>query len=526
MHNDKEFDILEKLGVLVPFDEELTLFHSDIKIDDSPKDWWVDPFIDFYGSNKEEIFSPIQANSCKLLANKLYNRAKDIIGLSNAYFQPETLKILPFEKGKYFLNANFDFTKLKNQEKEVVLNALKIDSKADSIHVSKRSKPSFFEQSDFHLVYKEIVKLQNWEDDDFITFNMLDNFCLKNNCSKKLAKKVAGIINAIKSLNHNFTQALTYAFKCEEINNMPFDKEYILSWAKENNIIGFSQEFFVDKISPAQRVYTIFDKTAVGSEKQVLKRQNLKNRERKFFSVVENLTADEKLEIFLKKSNPQEIVDYCMNLPFEYKGRSYKQIFNLNANVIPENFIIAEHTETVLRVFDDSFKDRFPEELLPFIRLVIVCHDIGKGFTQYFKDPNQKHYNEMVAKDYLTQLGVDKKIRELVLFIIGDSQRFTHKYIVERDIEGRKLLELECNKVLQGLGLDCDEDMILALTNICLTLQSCDGGAYTIYAVTRDRQNNIDAEYKNFNERFSQAYMHTEMGTILPNMIYTDEERE
>lgn len=521
---EENFKILQDLGILVPYDEGLTLFCCIARESDE-KEWKVDPYFENYKNNDEQPV--LYASTFKVATNNLCSRALQSENMSGSYYKPETYKILPYQNGKYFLNIDFDFNKLNEHDKKIVLETLNIILQADSIEASKLSKPSFFDKEDFHYVYNEMSSLQNWDDSSLIKYEMIEKYCSKTRCSRKLANQIAGIINSIKSLKNNFVETLNCCLSdVFSLNNAPLDKEYLLSWARKNNIVGCIKNIYSDKVGVSQAAYFIFDKTVVGTEKQIWKREAIKNREREFANIIEDFTENESLKNVLSNSTPQEIVDYCMNLPLCYKGKTYKDIFNLSANVVPENFTVAEHTETVLRVFEDSFKDRFPEELLPFIKLIIVCHDIGKGFTQYFKDPNQKQYNQQTAKDFLSQNDVDKKIQELILFIIGDSQQFTSEYIVRRNQSAKNNLDRACKELLQGLGMDYSRDVVFALSNICLALQSCDGGAYTIYAFTSDRQNLPGAQYKNCNEEFSQAYMHSLTGEILPKMMYYDEENQ
>ena len=541
---NKQFEVLVKLGILIPFDEKLHLYHGRARVleVEGSKNWQVDQFFDNASNNtgNHNMHCLPVLYTCKLKQAELYayKRAAQLFKLKNksgdvdSHFQPETFRILPLIDGKYFINGDFDLEKLNNEQIKIVKNALKIPQKENSVHASTMSQPTFFEKEYYHEAYKKMSKLTGSLRGQYIDFDDVNIFCAKTGYDYELAERVAGTLNSVKALNENFVDALVCVFSPtdkkvhKKFKNLPLDAEYILSWAKENSIIGFSQKIYSHVVQECLMTYAVFNESQVGTEKQIWKREINKNKHRKFSEMLGPITNDRKFEEGLLTASPQEAVESLENLNITYNGKSYKTIFGLSANVTPEKFTVGEHTETVLRVFEDSFKEQYADEILPFVKLVLLCHDIGKGFTQYAFDPRQKEYNARVAEDFLSKMGVCDEVKKLILFVIGDSQRYTHQYIVNRDDYGKKGLQDECREVLKNLGFGFDKYMVSVLSNICLTLQSCDGGAYTTYAVTRDTQDHPNAQYKNFNERFSMSYVHSNSGAIIAKALYEDEEKQ
>ena len=62
-----------------------------------------------------------------------------------------------------------------------------------------------------------------------------------------------------------------------------------------------------------------------------------------------------------------------------------------------------------------------------------------------------------------------------------------------------------CSQELKKvLGRELTKDEIRGLIGICKTVLTCDGGAYTRYAVTRDKKGGY--YYRNGNDRFTKSF--------------------
>lgn len=186
----------------------------------------------------------------------------------------------------------------------------------------------------------------------------------------------------------------------------------------------------------------------------------------------------------------------------------YKAIFEADAGNW-EGFTLGEHTETVLNIFDENYADKLPVELLAPMRMAIITHDIGKSIAVADGAKHrQKEYNVSQAKDFMTKLGVDDRMKYLLSVVIGDGAELAYKINIRSGGDkARAALRMLADKTLQEFnGTDSvPEAQIESFVEMCTILQICDGGAYTSMAVTRSTAGN--GRYRNapsFNQSFAQ----------------------
>lgn len=546
---------LVEIGLLIPFDEKLQLYHGrarDMR-KEGAQEWIVDVFFDNSGTNtvnsgliKTKNVNEIPAlhvagheiaDRFAFVRTRDKNYEAGIYDLSKTdLYKQETIRIVPFEKGKFFLNDKVKISELSREDKRIMREVLGI-----SLSISAEYSTGFVpldigQDFNYNIVHFEFEKykehfLNIYKIGDlintkrFVTNEEVENYSKESGLDKEKCNEIAGIINAAKLLYNDPILAVNYVVfgkdskKIKE-NEMdfPISIEYILSWTKKNNIIGFNAE--VSSFSLMQKIsdFIIFDKDGVGSEKQYWLRENKKNMMSNLATELQlnQMTKDKNILENLAKDDSEQVVNFLINSNIKIKGENIEKYFNADSRVT-EEFTVAEHTETVLRIFEESFKDEFPENLHPLIRLIILAHDAGKSLTRYFHDPKQKEFNQDVAQEMLLQMGINAKIRELILFIIGDSQRNASEYMVRRQKNGKIMLERECKEKLTSLGFSNDAMMVNALERICLILQYCDGAAYTVYAKTRDRKDkNSEFVYRNCNKNFSKSFKVSDMGKIVP----------
>jgi hypothetical protein len=175
-----------------------------------------------------------------------------------------------------------------------------------------------------------------------------------------------------------------------------------------------------------------------------------------------------------------------------------------------EGFTLAEHTETVLRNFDENYADKLPVELLAPMRLAILAHDVGKPIAAARGEKHkQKEYNVAQADDFLSKLGVDDKLRGLLIAVIGDGEELAFQIEVRGAGESaqRAMVELATRTLCQFYGSEnVTDEQIASFYEMCRMLQVCDGGAYTSMAIT-NRGNNGKGRHRNapsFNSSFAQ----------------------
>jgi len=199
---------------------------------------------------------------------------------------------------------------------------------------------------------------------------------------------------------------------------------------------------------------------------------------------------------------PEKLVQAAQEIP------GYKAIFDADAGNW-EGYSLAEHTETVLRNFDESFADAIPVELLKPMRLAILVHDIGKSVAASSGEKHlQKQYNERQADDFLDEIQIDDKMKQLLQAVIGRGAELAFAIDIRHEGESAELamknLALDTLKVFYH-SEHVTEAQITGFKEMCRMLQICDGGAYTSMAITRPGRGN--GRYRNaptFNASFAE----------------------
>lgn len=186
----------------------------------------------------------------------------------------------------------------------------------------------------------------------------------------------------------------------------------------------------------------------------------------------------------------------------------YDEIFDADAGNW-EGFTLGEHTETVLRNFDENFADKIPVQLLAPMRLAILSHDVGKPAAASRGEKHlQKKYNALQADDFLTKVGVDERLKEILLAVIGEGAELAYRIDIRgagEEVEAR--LQNLARETLRQFSVDVEniEQQVAGFVEMCRMLQVCDGGAYTSMAITnrgngRGRHRNAPS----FNGSFAQ----------------------
>jgi hypothetical protein len=133
------------------------------------------------------------------------------------------------------------------------------------------------------------------------------------------------------------------------------------------------------------------------------------------------------------------------------------------------------------------------------IQSKITDHLIEKGINVII---GQKEENRRFATKLFDKLGMSAESATLAHFIIGEGQEYTSDYYVKKNPQAMPQLLEACKKELTvTYGREPTKAEIDALCNMCRVVQTCDSGAYTRYAVTRDSQDGF--YYHNGNDRFT-----------------------
>lgn len=200
-------------------------------------------------------------------------------------------------------------------------------------------------------------------------------------------------------------------------------------------------------------------------------------------------------------AKPEQLIADARQVP------GYAEIFDMDAGNW-EGFTLAEHTETVLRNFDENFADKVPVKLLETMRLAIVAHDLGKPLAAANGERrNQKKYNLVQAADFFGKLDVDERAQGLLLAMIGEGQEIAFALDVRKQPDAPARMHRFAEETMQAFsGSDQpDPGQVEAFETMCRILHTVDGGAYTSMAITRRDGN--EGSYRNapsFNSTFVQ----------------------
>lgn len=199
-------------------------------------------------------------------------------------------------------------------------------------------------------------------------------------------------------------------------------------------------------------------------------------------------------------AKPEKLVEAAKQI------EGYKEIFESDAGN-HEGFTLEEHTETVLRNFDENYADSLPVELLAPLRLALLAHDLGKPAAVANREKRkQMQYNQRQASEFFGALGVSQKTASFLLSIIGKGAELAHKIEISGvgEIAEKELAALAKNSL--RAFVDDDEAItqkhIEGYINICKILLTCDGGAYTSMAVTRKKGQFLHRNAPSFNGTF------------------------
>ena len=207
----------------------------------------------------------------------------------------------------------------------------------------------------------------------------------------------------------------------------------------------------------------------------------------------------------------------------QYMSNLGAEEYYLGSAGVGEGFSVGEHTETALRVFEESFEKEMPKELSSFTKYVILMHDIGKSKRREFG--GQKAANESICSQFSKKLGIDAKAEELVLFVISESQEYTSGYYIYGKQDSLYQLEKRCKEVLADyIGRDPTKEEVRGLMKVCEILQTCDTAAYSLCSVTRDVKRNVC--YYNGNEDFTQSLNYCGFGHPRISLKVSDSDKK
>lgn len=316
-----------------------------------------------------------------------------------------------------------------------------------------------------------------------------------------------GFLNRLcKTFVNSDETAISVNIKDNNSKTIPFNREYLSNWLRSAHIVGImSRGDYSATLGEIIDVCRFFDLEKVNTEKAI--ENKTRNRNRFFGEIAIKANEQNKntsgvlLEVL--KSNlyisPSEIIEIAKTTP------GFKEVFEADAGNW-EGFKLGEHTETVLRLFDDNYADIIPASTIPTMRLALLVHDLGKPQAAKKHDKaNQKKYNLQFAKEFMDLNKVDNATSELILSMIGEGLDLTSELIMDRgNVAIKWKLKNYCETIAKKfLGTNqVDQDTITGFGLMLEILQTCDSAAYTTMAVTRAKNNVRYRNYGSFNSSF------------------------
>lgn len=296
-----------------------------------------------------------------------------------------------------------------------------------------------------------------------------------------------------------------------EVAQYPLNLEYVGQFLRKAHIVGAKTGVWSATLERNIQTVSFFDLEKVTTEKALdAKRTAMRSKLGGLATEMSELLgvkpAHEQPNLIRLLSDahikPEKLVEAAKQV------ESYAQIFEADAGNW-EGFTLAEHTETVLRNFDENYADDLPVEYLAPMRLAILAHDIGKPIAAAEGTKHlQKKYNVAQADDFFNKLNIDKKMKQLLLRVIGDGAELAFQIDVRH---GGQPAETAMNRLADQAvheftgGEVVSDAQRQSFIEMCKILQICDGGAYTSMAVTRGRRGM--GRYRNapsFNQSFAQ----------------------
>lgn len=288
---------------------------------------------------------------------------------------------------------------------------------------------------------------------------------------------------------------------------LPVNLEYVQKYLREAHIIGVRQKISSATLDRSIMSTSFFDLEKIYTKKSLEARRTelaqqmgglataLHEKALVQNSVLSNLLSN----AYVK---PAQLVEGAKTV------EGYKQLLESDAGNW-EGFTLGEHTETVLRNFDENYADSLPVELLAPMRLAILIHDLGKPMAVANGEKHkQEEYNVSQAEDFLNKIGAYDELKDLLLAVIGKGHNLAFQIDIRKSGESaqQQFNALALESMRKYLGTEhVEEEYLTGFTQMCRILQICDGGAYTSMAITNRGKGK--GHYRNapsFNDSFAQ----------------------
>jgi len=517
-------EILQALEVLIKHKlllrvSDLDIYHGRFSDGKTDKEWQVDPSF----SNASNSTGNHNVNKINALSAGDYQIAKEFaearIGLERwnrrvsgrsggENLKPEVHKIVSQDEHAVIFNYKFKYKSLSEEAKKEVEKALTVMCQ---FSVTGLVPVKFEERDLFSIVRDKILSYKSHTGKTFLKEEDID--IIYDNVTKvnpKISKEmVRNIICAMNTRKMLMVQDLSKTIIAEyvgkggyytptkfECAGYPLSEEYLSAWLANNHIIGLVRD--VDSATLDKRIeaYSLFDLEKINTEKAIgEKYQKIIAQFGAISELVNSFDIDEDVKKFFEVATPSEAIAKIS------ENEKYKDLYNLDTGVW-EGFSVGEHTETTLRIFEETYEESVPKEIIPFVKIALLGHDIGKGVKENL---SQKEKNRKYAGEFFDDLKLPENMKNILLYVIGDSQSYTSAYYVNKNINAITSLKLELDRLLEKeLGREPTRQEVEGLLEVCKIIQTCDSGAYTRYGVTKDNKRKVF--YYNGNDSFTSSF--------------------
>lgn len=512
-NQNDSLQVLIDLGFLIPL-KNLDLYHGRSREVGDTSEWKVDPQF----NNADNATGNQNIFAVSALSTTNYATAQEFAAARAVEWGgvPEVHQIVGKNGDELIVNYMFNIADLSESDFNRFVKALQ---GLVNQSTSAMAPTQLANRSTYIPVYQALNRKKKENNSLYLSNEMIEEVIaelVKQNIpvNRKQVIEVAGALNARLllcldplSAMHKFTSAKdetkreTHSFM---LNNEklegPFNMTYVMSYFSAYNIVGYYTQ--VESATLNSKIidgYFMFNTSQICTTKQ-LKRHNetIKTKFGGLTRILSGIVSDAEMVKFLETSSAEETVEY-----FKEKYPLVQQTFDLKDHNY-ENFYIGEHTETVLRVFEESFAPVLPKQLLPAMKIALIAHDMGKGVARQNGKRTQDAENEQYSQMLFAELGLSKEHNKLLAYIIGPSQkRTTNFYVFGKMQEGVELLT-DCKTLLtEVLGHEPTKEEVCALAKMCSIMQTCDTAAYSFYGITRDQETGV--HYFNNNARFTRS---------------------
>ncbi|MGN0961838.1 MAG: hypothetical protein ACI4PF_06560 [Christensenellales bacterium] len=526
------YKYLIDIGLLISCEELEPLYHGRTRRDGETEEWQVDPKYNnggnATGNRNVNSISTLYLASKDIANDFAEARARKSGGV------PEVHELQFYDKKALLFNRVFSFEGLSEEEKSKVYSALK----ELSVGSVTEFAPVDFKFREMAVSVIDVLKrvqsgrrvllLREEDIDEAIRILQQSRIPFDKDLVKQLAESYntkALITRYPNVVFKNFMEGdSVVATTTGDIN---INLDWVASWFANNHIIGSRAPVKSATLHRNIMTYAIFDKEKINTRKVVGdKLHSLMGAYGSVGELVEDFSSNkEMLDTFLT-SSPKETMDYIRTNP------TCSQLMDMKSGVW-EGYTVGEHTEAVLKVLEDSFEGDVPDSLMPFLKMVVLSHDIGKGLaTSYGQKERHSDYTMQILPNFHKAFGVSDEASQLINFIVTETQSYTTRYYVGNDKNALKELEdktraflsewLNKNPSTRSLEKWLNnapdvirnkflrrktptEGMVNGIMNIARVLQTCDSASYTQYATIRDANTGI--RYSGGNKQWGKGFV-------------------